>query len=204
MRKFLFIAANEWPEWGGSELLWSAAAEKLARLGNDVRVSVPGVHKAIPQMERLRSAGCQIFYRRTFAPFFYRLGRRVFPLPAYTRFHVREAAMGADLVVISQGGNTDGLPWMEDVRAVGCKYAVIAQGAIPHWWPDDSTSERLTESYERASATYFVSQAILDSSRRQFASSLGNAKVVRNPFNVKYEARPSWPVDASEEARWAC
>jgi hypothetical protein len=31
MRRFLFIAANEWKNWGGSELLWSRSAEKLAR-----------------------------------------------------------------------------------------------------------------------------------------------------------------------------
>jgi len=39
MPKFLFIATNEWVPWGGSELLWSSAAERLARRGMEVRVS---------------------------------------------------------------------------------------------------------------------------------------------------------------------
>jgi hypothetical protein len=61
MRKYLFIAANEWNGWAGSELLWSAAAEKLARRGNEVRVSVKDWGELVPQVENLRSAGCREF-----------------------------------------------------------------------------------------------------------------------------------------------
>jgi glycosyltransferase involved in cell wall biosynthesis len=204
MRKYLFIAAHEYLKWGGSEELWSSAAEKLARCGNEVRVSVPEVRKGIPQMERLGSAGCRIFYRRAFPAFLYRLGSRVFPLPEHKRRHMRLAASGVDLVVISQAGNNDGLPWLEEAKAVGCRYAVIAQGAIPYWWPDDGVSEKLGERYEEACAAYFVSQALLDTTRRQFASPLRNAKVVRNPFNVSYEACTPWPIDDTEMLRLAC
>src|SRR6202035_1965600 len=77
IRKYLFIAANESPSWGGSERLWTCAAESLARRGNHVRVSVSGLHRTDPQLERLRSAGCQICYRPGFPPFFYRMRRRL-------------------------------------------------------------------------------------------------------------------------------
>ena len=49
-----------------------------------------------------------------------------------------------------------------------------------YWWPEDRDAERLAESYENASGAYFVSQANVELSRRQFGSPLGNAKVVRN------------------------
>jgi len=129
----------------------------------------------------------------------YRLRRKVFALPDYARAHIMSAAKNADLVVISQGGNTDGLPWMEDSRTAGRKYTVIAQGAAPYFWPDDDTSQRLAAAYEGAGTSYFVSEAILQLSRIQFGSTLSNAKVVRNPFNVRYDANPGWPrTDAHE------
>jgi glycosyltransferase involved in cell wall biosynthesis len=203
MRKYLFIAANESTDWGGSELLWSSAAEKLARRGDEVRVSVRDFGKPIRILERVRSAGCQIFYRRP-PSFISRQIRKIFPLPEYSLAHVHSVGNGVDLVVISQGSNSDGLHWMEAARAAGYKYAVIAQSASVCSWPVDDVAERLAESYEHASAGYFVSQGILDLSRRQFASQLRNAKVVRNPFNVRFDARPAWPVESADGLALAC
>jgi glycosyltransferase involved in cell wall biosynthesis len=203
MRKILFIAANEFSNWGGSELLWSQAAEKLAGRGMEVCASVPDFAKAFPLVEHLRSAGCRIFCRK--APsLLYRLGRRLFPLPEYARRHVRAIGNGADLVVVSQGSNIDGLVWMEEARAAGHKYAVIAEGGTELFWPDDDRAERLAAGYEGASCAYFVSQATLDLSRREFATPLRNAKVIRNPFNLRYDARPAWPGDPSEGLYLAC
>jgi glycosyltransferase involved in cell wall biosynthesis len=207
MRKYLFIMAQVGHPWGGSEPLWSSAAEKLARQGNQVRVSAKDWGKPVPQIEQLRLAGCQIFYRPDeyrLPSFITRQIRRIFRPSEYTLEHVRKAGQGVDLVVISQGANFDGLRWMEAARAQGLKYVVIAQSAVVYWWPDDSNAERLAESYEKASATYFVSQANLDLSRHQFGSPLRNAKVVRNPFNVRYDAQPPWPANSSEGLKLAC
>jgi hypothetical protein len=63
MRTYLFIMPNEAYPWGGSEPLWSSAAEKLARRGNEVRVSVKKWSAPVPQVEKLRTAGCCIMYR---------------------------------------------------------------------------------------------------------------------------------------------
>jgi glycosyltransferase involved in cell wall biosynthesis len=117
---------------------------------------------------------------------------------------VRSVGGDADLVVVSQTHNGDGLEWMEAARTVGRKYAAIAQSAVVYWWPDDDHAERLAESYENATAAYFVSQAILDISRRQFGSPLLNAKVVRNPFNVRYDACPPWPAESGHGLALAC
>ena len=189
MRKYLFIAANEWANWGGSELLWSQTAEKLARRGLEVRVSVPTFGRPIKEVEPLRSAGCHIVYRRV-NTILHRIRQRIFLLPEYAHTHVRSAGKGVDLVVVSQGSNFDGLPWMEAARSAGCKYAVIAEGAHEVSWVDDDTAERLALAYEKAARAYFVSQANLNLTRRQFAASLRSAKVIRNPFNVRC-SRPS-------------
>jgi glycosyltransferase involved in cell wall biosynthesis len=200
MSKYLFIMANEGHRWGGSEPLWSSAAEKLVRRGNEVRVSVKDWGEPVPQIEKLRSAGCQIFYRDySIPPFFTRQIRKIFPVPDYRLTHVRTAGLGVDLVVISQGDNQDGLVWMEASQAARLKYAVIAQSAVVYWWPDDESAERLAKSYDNATAAYFVSCANLELSRHQFGSRLPNAKVVRQPFNVRYHAQPPWPNGPSDE-----
>jgi glycosyltransferase involved in cell wall biosynthesis len=204
MRKCLFIAANEWSNWGGSELLWSSAAEKMVRRGGDISVSVPNFVRATPQVEQLRLAGCRMFYRRPFPPFLYRVARRVLPLPEYNRVQLRSAANGVDLVVISQGSIQDGLFWMEAARAEGLRYALIIQGVSDLTWPDDTHAERLAVSYENAVGTYFVSQANLELCRHQFASPLRRGKVIRNPFNVRYDARPPWPTQDGDTLSLAC
>jgi glycosyltransferase involved in cell wall biosynthesis len=194
MAKYLFIMANEGNRWGGSEPLWRDAAEWLAKSGNEVRVSVKDWGEPVPQVERLRSSGCQMFYRHTNPqPFIQRQIRRVFGSPEYRLGHVREAGQGADLVIISQGSNDDGLLWIEAARAAAYKYVIVSQSAVVYWWPADDFADRLGKVYDDARAAYFVSQANLELSRRQIGSALRNAKVVQNPFNVRYDAEVPWP-----------
>ncbi len=126
------------------------------------------------------------------------------PLPEHEKMHVRAVGKDVDLVVISQGLNGDGLPWMEAAKAAGHRYAAIAHGAADFYWPEDDLADRLAASYEGASRAYFVSQASVDLSRRQFATPLRNAKIVRNPFNVRYDAQPPWPGDPLQEVFLAC
>jgi glycosyltransferase involved in cell wall biosynthesis len=210
MKKYLFIMTQEGHRWGGSEPLWSSAAEHLARWGNEVRVSVKDWGTPVPQIEHLASVGCRILYRSyayRMPSFIHRQINKIFPpppAPPYRESHMRAAGSDVDLVVVSHTHNGDGLEWMEAARVVGRKYAAIAQSAVVYWWPDDDRAERLAESYKNSAAAYFVSQAILDISRRQFGTPLPNARVVRNPFNVRYDASPPWPADPDEGLALAC
>ena len=196
MAKYLFVMAQVGHPWGGSEPLWSSAAGHLVRQGNEVRISAKDWGRPIPQIEHLRSAGCKIFLRTDeyrVPPFVRRQINRVFPPPPYRERHLSSIGGDADLIVVSQGDNSDGLEWVETAKAARRKYAIIAHSAVVYWWPDDDRLERLAEVYENASASYFVSQAVLDISRRQFGTPLQNAKVVRNPFNVPHNACLGWP-----------
>jgi glycosyltransferase involved in cell wall biosynthesis len=199
--------AQEGYRWGGSEPLWSSAAEHLARLGHEVRVSAKDWGGPVPQIERLRSVGCKVIHRSNryrIPPFFQRQIKRVFPPPPYWQGHLRSAAQGVDLVVISQGDNADGLEWLEAAHELGLRYAPIAHSAVVYWWPSDDRAERLARAYDGACASYFVSEAILHLSRLQFGSLLSNAKVIRNPFNVRYDAAPPWPDDPEACMKLAC
>src|ERR1700733_5007647 len=203
LRKIVFIASNEGAVWGGSESCWSALAERLARRGVQVYVSVRGWDSPVRQVEYLRSVGCRIVNRGP-KSLVGRLGQKLLAPRGYTREHVLRIGSGADLIIVSQGNNIDGLEWMEAARANGIRYSVIAQAAGQQWWPEDSIAERLAECYENACGSYFVSEANLALSRRQFSTPLANAKVIRNPFNVRYDAQPAWPGDPLESLSLAC
>ncbi len=201
MTKIVFIGANEYVAWGGSEYLWAAAAEKLSQRGVEVSVSVLDWRKPVKQIEHLRSLGRRIFQRQP--PSLLRRGvRRFFPGRDYAR-HVKAVCAGADLVVVSQGDHLQGLAWMDALQSAGCRYASIVQGTSETKWPDDDLIEKLAKVYEGACAAYFVSQATLDLARHMFVTPLLNGRVVRNPFNVSYDTRPSWPADSSESLRLA-
>lgn len=203
MQKITFIAANEFHPWGGSEVLWGAAAESFARRGVQVCVSVKDWGAPVKQIEHLRTTGCRIF-RRPAPSLLRRASGRFLPRRDYAWQHARKLGTGADLIVISQAKNMDGLSWMEAARSCGVRYAPIAHTAAESWWPNDDIAERLAQSYEAASAAYFVSEATLALSRRQFVTPLRNARVIRNPFNVRYEARPAWPSNDSGALSLAC
>ncbi|MFZ0638347.1 MAG: glycosyltransferase family 4 protein [Candidatus Acidiferrales bacterium] len=197
MRKIVFIAANENAPWGGSEYLWSRAAEKLAQRGVEVCVSVLDWDAPVAQVEHLRSLGCRIFPRPR--PSLLSRGlRNLFPGRDYAR-HVSKLAAGADLAVVSQGDYVQGLPWMEALRSNGYRYAPIVQGSAETKWPDDALIDRLVPAYEGACASYFVSQATLALVRRMLVAPLSNGRVIRNPFNVSYNARPPWPSHAAAQ-----
>jgi len=202
MRKIVFIAANNSHPWGGSEVLWGAAAERFASRGVQVHVSVKAWDAPVKQVERLRAAGCRIVLRRKHS-LLNRGLRNIFPGRADAR-HVRKLATGADLIVISQAMSMDGLWWMEAARSCGFKYAIIAHTVGEQWWPEDDFAERVAESYENACRAYFVSHANLALSRRQFATPLQHARVIQNPFNVRYDARSAWPANPAAELSLAC
>ena len=203
LRKIVFIAANEWVPWGGSELCWSAAAERFARRGTQVNVSVKDWGIPVKQVEFLRSAGCRIFYRSK-PSLLNRISRKLFLRREYAWKHLRRIGIGSNLIVVSPGNNTDGHLWMEAAQSHGYNYAVIVQAVAESWWPGDDAVERLAACYEGACAVYFVSEANLALCRRQFGTPLSRARVIRNPFNVRYDARPVWPGDPSEQFSLAC
>lgn len=198
MRRIAFIASNEYVPWGGSEYLWAGAAERLARRGVEVRVSVKDWGKRVKQVEQLRAAGCRIF-KRPVPSLARRTARKLPSLRDYPLRHVRRLGAGADLVVVSQGSMSDGHPWLEAAGSLGFPYALICQGVAEVWWPGDDAVDALARAYESARCAFFVSQANLELTRMILATPLLRSRVTRNPFNVSYDACPPWPAGPHAE-----
>src|SRR5437763_8773252 len=189
MQKIVFVSAMSGCPWGGSEELWSRAARALMAQGHHVAASVKGWPQDVPQLVALEHAGCTVRRRR---------GGDL--LNRAVRFLARDTeerwlrSREPDLVVISQGQISDGLPWMQMCRSHRIPYVAIAQCNGEQFWPrDDDSRRQLAEHYDGARACYFVSARNLELARAQLASSLLNAFVVRNPFNVAFDSAPAWP-----------
>jgi glycosyltransferase involved in cell wall biosynthesis len=204
---FVFVSSND--AWGGSEELWSAAAAELASAGHAVTVFIQGVDKDEPRVRRLLELSCTVH------------DLAVLPnrgLPERLRFLFRPASHGLvllrlrvglalarrpDLIVISQGGNHDGVYLAEVCRRTQLPFALIVQKASDLYWPPDSVRARLREIYRSARTSFFVSEHNRRLTEEQLGVELANAAVVRNPFLVSWEIRDDWP-DSTNGFRLAC
>lgn len=208
MARFVFISSNN--GWGGSEELWSATAAAIAAEGHAVTVYKSGIDDREPRIRRLRELRCALrelngalVPRRLaslLATFTYlgSYGLQLARLWLWLRFSRRP-----DLVVISQGGNHDGVFLAEVCRRLKLPYVLISQKAGDFYWPIDSRRNRVREVYEAARACFFVSEHNRRLTEEQLGIALPHASVVRNPFLVPAEPRSDWPEER-DGIRLAC
>lgn len=207
--RFMFVSSNG-TLWGGSEELWSAAAAVLAEQGHQVSVLKPNIDETQPRVRRLRELSCRIsdLARIAFLPrAFYAIACRLSSvlIAAY-----RVAAVGGavafskpDLIVVSQGGNFDGMLLANICRRMKKPYVLIAQKAADLYWPTDDRLARTRSVYTEALAAYFVSDRNRTLTQEQLGIDLPNSRVVRNPFLVPWKRRSDWPSQQSG-LRLAC
>jgi glycosyltransferase involved in cell wall biosynthesis len=205
--RIAFISGMAGAPWGGSEFLWSNAAQKLLEAGHSVFVSVAEWPETPSAVVKLRNAGALVDKRRRGRA---RIGQWIFKkIVGKKESGFRANASWEkikrffpDLVCISHGGTVCGLEWMTRCRDEGIHYVSIAQANFEQWWPDDRQFDAVAGAYLEAEKSYFVSKANLDLFQRQIGTLLENSEVVSNPFNVSWDAAPAWPE--SSEFRFAC
>ena len=202
MSRISFVSTLDSMPWGGSELLWVQAAAHLCELGHDVAASVywwPEMAAPIGELER---AGCRLQTRRIrdrqkmFAKFLKR------PDPDIQLIENWLEQTAPDLVVLSLECQTPGVEWMKACARRNIPFAFVMHSAIEFLWPPDHVNAPYAEAMEKARGQFFVSQGNLHWARKQFARPLPNARVVRNPFGVSYDAAPPWPHQST--LRLAC
>lgn len=200
-RRIAFCSSNTTP-WGGSEELWGATAAQLAASGHAVAVFKSHVDESQPRIQRLRALSCRIV-DMTRIPLLPRIvssaiARLAYPL--ITAQQVLRVWLGLrlfrpDLVVVSQGGNYDGLLVADICRRMQLPYVLISQKAADIYWTADRRLARLRAVYAAARWCYFVSEANARLTEEQLGMRLAHASVVRNPFLVPWEPRSDWPAE---------
>lgn len=198
--RIAFVATMNGSAWGGSEELWSQTALRLAQLGHQISASVykwPTRPERITELEKAGvHLGVRPLQRGAIKRLFSRALRSLFPgsLDIPDLLWMKRA--NPDLVVISQGGPWDGVPWMLACRQLKVPYCPIVQAHSEIWWPLDEELESFRTSYRDALLPVFVSH----SNRRLLESQCGlrleRARVMFNPLNLRSREEVPWPEDS--------
>lgn len=207
-KKIAFISTMAAVPWGGSEELWSKAAQCLRREGHEVAASVCGWPKPPAQLGILRQVGVHINERSSTAPpFLPKLAQKVAGAirhrVALRKFSHWLNEQRADLICISTGSPADDPILIDLCINSGTPYTIITTANSEHLWPDDSLALQLIAIFQRSSRAYFVSQANRHLLEMQLGVGLPQAEIIRNPCSVRWDAAPPWPC-SREPLRFAC
>ncbi len=135
--------------WGGSEELWSQTASRLRAGGHEAVASVCWWPRLSDKVVALQEQGSDLFVRKpwTQSGYLVRAWRKIKsqfqPAPVEVMWLRKHKP---DLIIISQGGNTDGLTWMRFCKNEGLPYIVICHSNTEAWWPTDHVAEEKAES----------------------------------------------------------
>jgi glycosyltransferase involved in cell wall biosynthesis len=193
--------------WGGSEELWADTAQ-LA-LSSGLRVSICLSARPRPSHKKwqaLEAAGAETFcyavarryvrarqFARVVGVLHQELGgqlqQRLSPLPAF--FSTRP-----DVLLISEGASIPALAVIDSVRQhhVPKPYVILSESNLGEI-PETTARRRATAFYKNAHSALFVSESNRRDTERQLIQRLANARVVRNPINLKCVDPVPWPVD---------
>jgi glycosyltransferase involved in cell wall biosynthesis len=220
-RRILFVSSINDAPWGATEELWSRAAVNLAREDFVVCASISGWSPLLAsrgyanvepvfhrQVLNLTERGIEVRLRPTPYPFQKRVWRALTaPQKSPTTLEVERliAARSPDFAVISDGTPFPPLDLLEMCAAKRLPFAMIVHCNQYFWWPSDLLAERYRAAVAAAIRCYFVSDANRRIAEKQIGCEIPNAELVRNPFNVDYNASPPWPpLGEGGDLRFAC
>jgi glycosyltransferase involved in cell wall biosynthesis len=193
-KRIVFVTTNLC--WGGSEELWSRAAQHLANDGFSVGASI-GFSPSHKRIRELAKHGIDIHSRPAQYPLLRRVLAKLSPgdkaLIDVDIQRFLDAKQPA-LVVISDGlGLLRSAGILDLLFQKKMPFVTLSHLHAEIFWPDDELANRYRRTLASAHRCYFVSEA----NRRLFEKQLGcellNAEIVCNPFNVDVNASPRWP-----------
>ena len=184
------------------------AAACLSAQGHRVSVVKPRLDRLDPRLDGLRATHASVsdMYGPRWLPrklrsalvIYWPVSRRWIELWLRAGLRPRPA-----IAVISQGINCDGFVAATACRRMGIPYFVISQKATGMYWPVDDQREEVRRMHLGAVRTLFVSEHNRRLTEEQLGCQLGNAAVVRNPFQASWAMRDDWP-SSTGGYRFAC
>jgi len=180
--------------WGGSEELWSRAAESLLARGHEVLFNSRQWRETAAPLRRLIDKGAKPYFRPRI-----RLGRSLRRLMERARV-IRLKYIGwlqrtrPDFVVISFSCHIDEPQIANSCHLLGIPYAILLQAAGPNNWIRPRDIPDFRAAYQNARQCFFVSGENRDIIESNLAIDLSHAQIVDNPFAVRLDAAPPWPT----------
>jgi glycosyltransferase involved in cell wall biosynthesis len=179
--------------WGGSEELWSRAANVLLARGHDVAFNTLAWPATPAPLQKMIDRGASARFRKR-----WRMGRSLRSTLQKLRLTSRKyrswlERQQPDFVLVSFASHTDDPQIAQTCHAVGIPYAILLQAAGTHSWIDPRSIDSFRSAYEHAEKCYFVSYENRDVIEANLATQLPQAEIVDNPFNVDINAAPDWP-----------
>jgi glycosyltransferase involved in cell wall biosynthesis len=207
-KRILFVSSVNNTPWGAAEELWSQAALDLLAEGYAVSASYAAHSPPDPRMLNLIERGVEVWFRPASYPLRKRAWRAlVGPPMGPTTLEVERlvTARSPEIVVISDGAPFPPLDLLEMCATKRLPFVIIVHCNQYFWWPDDALAERYRTVLAAALRCYFVSDQNRRIAEKQIGCELPNAELVRNPFNVDFNASPPWPpLGRDGELRFAC
>ncbi len=203
-----FVIISSCPDaWGGSEELWHRAALNLLQAGHAVHLFKTHVAWMHPRIVELLAAGGLITDLISPVPIHRRLLSKALPARWYPAQLMPEQLLRRalrrlrpQLVLVSQGGNLDGMDFAQVCRQLHLPYALVVQKAVEIFLIYDVARRATKQVYQAALHCFFVSRHNLELTQRQLALELPQASVVRNPVNVPIEGELAAPP--LTDGRW--
>jgi glycosyltransferase involved in cell wall biosynthesis len=167
-------------------------AELCLEQGHEVAVC--GGWNPLPQqLEKIKSHSSASFIEKKIIP-----GRWNNVVPGrfklFTESYWKEIiAWKADLAIVSQGNNMDGLVWMEFLKNNSIRFVSISQAVYEGIWPRSEKAERVAGVFMASEMNYFVSTANQRMTELMLATRISKSKLIYNPFNVPYYNDLSFP-----------
>ena len=186
----LFLSTNG--SWGGSEVLWTRAMSLLLQSNLVVRAGAIYPFEVLKDWLPQSSDFIDLSSRIAGIPFAKRVvgkitGKRFSPKD---KLHESFKQNKPDLVIISQGNNTEGKMLMQDCVTFNIPFLTLTHLVTQTSWPglDDESINLLRRLYKLSKANFFVSSATLDAHTQLLGEPPPHASVVYNPFTKKEEA----------------
>lgn len=196
--------------WGGSEELWSRGAMRLSAEGHSVFACVKAWPRPAEQVQALAESGVKVYHRSdqptTIQRVINKLAQKAgLNPPCGTQVWLQRLLKETqpDLIVVSQGGISDGLLAMETANLLKIPYVSVVQANSESFWPNDEIADRLLSAAKHARLNMFVAQANRDLFFRQIGHKLDNCSIVWNPPNPSAVYDGSWP-ETDVELSLAC
>lgn len=192
----LFLSTNI--IWGGSEVLWTAAAKNLAGKGYEVKAGVryghPLIASFIPDKQNY------IDIQNRIQPL--TIKQRILIKLRLGKFHRMDSLQETlklnkpALAIISQGNNIEGRHLMKDCILLGIPFITITHLVTKDFWPalNDTLINEINLLYKQGLHHYFVSKNTLLLHDKLLGEKLTNSSIVYNPFTKNIPAGIIFPA----------